>query len=43
MKSISCTVFYMNECQAIFQQEHSYCEVRSFRDKQKIMIGSTAR
>ena len=40
MKTISSAIFYMSECQAIFQcQEFSFSEVRPYQDKQKNMIG----
>jgi len=43
MKSISSAIFYLSERKAIFQQEYSYSEARSFQDKREIMIGSGAR
>lgn len=41
MKTISSAIFYMGEWQqAIFQsEEYSFSEARSYRDKQKCMIG----
>ena len=40
MKTISSAIFYMSECQAIFQcEEYSYSEARLYQDKQKNMIG----
>ena len=40
MKNISSAIFYMSEWQAIFQcEEYSFSEARSYRDKQKCVIG----
>ena len=40
MKTISSSIFYMSEWQAIFQyEEYSFSEARPFQDKQKDMIG----
>lgn len=40
MKTISSTIFYMSEWQAIFQcEEYSFSEACPYRDKQKNLIG----
>ena len=39
MKTMSNAIFYMSECQAIFQyEEYSFCEARSYQDKQKARL-----
>ena len=39
MKIITAATVYMSESQAIFQQEYSFSEARSYQDRQKLMIG----
>lgn len=43
MTGFSSAIFHMNEWRAMFWQEYSVCEARSFQDKQKSIIGSAAK